>query len=79
MLSWVRKHQLSLLSFIACAYYIAQTHPVQAADQLRIEDRWPEIFQPLSTPVLSDLRKSGQAGCLSPQRMSGDCRSAAHR
>jgi hypothetical protein len=33
---------------------------VQAADQLRIEDRWPEIFQLLSAPSLAAPEKAAR-------------------
>jgi predicted Zn-dependent protease DUF2268 len=58
MLSWVGKHK-RLLSCIAYAHcYVAATCPVQAAEQLRIEDRWPAIFQLLSTSSLAAPEKA---------------------
>jgi Predicted Zn-dependent protease (DUF2268) len=59
MFSWVRQHALLLPSLIAYAHCsIAETRPVQADDQLRIEDRWPEIFQLLSTSSLAGPEKA---------------------
>jgi hypothetical protein len=59
MFSWVRQYALLLPSLIAYAHCsIAETRPVQADDQLRIEDRWPEIFQLLSTSSLAGPEKA---------------------
>ena len=61
MLSWVRKHALLLLSPIAYAHCcVAEIRLVQAADRLRIEDRWPEIFQLLSTSSLAAPEKAAR-------------------
>jgi Predicted Zn-dependent protease (DUF2268) len=55
----VRKHELFLQRFIACAVCcVAETPPVQAAEQLRIEDRWPEIFYLLGTSSLAAPEKA---------------------
>jgi plasmid stabilization system protein ParE len=48
-----------LLSFAACALcYVTEALPVLAAEQLRIEDRWPEIFQLLGSSSLADPEKA---------------------
>jgi hypothetical protein len=58
MLSGVRK-RLFLQSFIVCALCrIAETPPARAAEQIRIEDRWPEIFHLLSTSSLAAPEKA---------------------
>ncbi len=50
MLSCVRNPEFLLQSLIVCAVsWITETPPVQAAEQIRIVDRWPEIFQLLGT------------------------------
>jgi hypothetical protein len=58
MLSGVRK-KLFLQSFILCALcQIAETTAAGAAEQLRIEDRWPEIFQILGSSSLAAPEKA---------------------
>jgi hypothetical protein len=60
MLSGVRK-RLFLQSFIVCALcHIAETPPAGAAEQIRIEDRWPEIFHLLSTSSLAAPEKASR-------------------
>jgi plasmid stabilization system protein ParE len=59
MLFGDRKDALLLLGFIVCALcYVAPTAPVQAAEPLRIEDRWPEIFRLLGTSSLAAPEKA---------------------
>lgn len=58
MLSGVRK-ELILQSFIVCALcQIAETLPARADEQIRIEDRWPEIFQILGSSSLAAPEKA---------------------
>ncbi len=59
MLPCVRNPKLFLRSFIVCAlFHVAETPPVGAAEQIRIEDRWPEIFHLLSTSSLAAPEKA---------------------
>jgi hypothetical protein len=59
MLSRVRSPELFLQNFIVCAICcVAVTPPVRAAEQLRIEDRWPEIFHLLDTSSLAAPEKA---------------------
>ena len=59
MPSRVRNPQSFLLSFILCALCcITEAPPLRAAEQLRIEDRWPEIFYLLGTSSLAAPEKA---------------------
>jgi hypothetical protein len=59
MLSPARKNERLLLSFVAYALcYVTETLPMQAAEQLPIEDRWPQIFELLGTSSLATPEKA---------------------
>jgi len=60
MFSDARK-ALFLQSFIVCALcQIAETLPARAVEQIRIEDRWPEIFQILGSSSLAAPEKAAR-------------------
>lgn len=59
MLSRVRKTELILQTFIACAAsWIGDTPSLRAQEQLRIEDRWPQIFHLLGASSLAAPEKA---------------------
>jgi Predicted Zn-dependent protease (DUF2268) len=61
MHSSIRNPELLLTSFILCALCcVAQPPLAGAAEQIRIEDRWPEIFHLLGTSSLAASEKAAR-------------------
>jgi hypothetical protein len=59
MLSCLGKTEPILQAFIGCVmWWIAETPLLHAEEQLRIEDRWPQIFHLMTTPSLAAPEKA---------------------